>query len=990
MNLLLQSNIVRHLTLAPAVSAWILVPALIAVALMVYYLYSAQRQIASARIVGLLTVIRLSLIGLLAILLLRPLWVWRESHTSGETLWVVLDQSLSMGQKDPQASPVERLRWADALGLLPDEARPSKLDRSAARLSALRDELLNLQRPQAPGADDTETAHIAAGLVQSLKTWNEHLQDTAGRLDKDPRIASANAQAIPADLHKAADDVNAALALAAQKTRPELAAAEIPWQKTGERLDAAITKLIPLSDSADAEFLAQHQNDPAVTEPLAKVAQLRRADVAYGALTGKSRDLPKSMADTLDRQNTRVLTFAGGQQIVATPTKGEIPKAIKAGVEPIGTSTNISGALRFVSEQIAQGERASVLIVSDGRINDGGDPADIAARLGERGVRVFTLALGSRQVAPDAAVEFVDAPDWIYKDDTFKTSALLRLDGLAGKPVQVEFLRGSTLLNTQTITPASSQSTAVVTFKDKPPEPDVYQYTVHVKEMPNEVVKENNTQTFRVSVKNDKLHVILVEDQPRWEDRYVANYLKRDNRVQLQHVLLEAARVAGVEAPPKVKATATAATDMAQLLPATAEEWSAFDLIILGDIPTEFLSAETQKNIATAVRDRGAALLVIAGPLNMPARYTGSPLAELLPVHLTSNWSAAALAEHLKMGFRPRVSSEGAASILGQLGLDEQTNGQYWSMMPAWFWHSEQTQAKQSATVLWEIADSKQPADAKDDSKAAGTLAESRQRALLSTMPVGLGRVMYLASDSTWRMRQVDGVNLHERFWGQVIRWVVQSDLPAGGKFVRFGASKPRYLAGDSVVVTIRMTNESFSPLTGQQFKVVARDVMPKDPAAGKVTGGATVATADAVEAPESPGLYRATLSGLKPGGYQIELQGDPIEKFLRSDPVATQKELLVDVLSGSDRELQNVNADRNALSRLSQAGNGIATSAEYADVLAQHIPNLEKPVETVQTIGLFADKDNPYVKKAHWGFLIAFVTLITAEWIIRKAGGLV
>ena len=58
--------------------------------------------------------------------------------------------------------------------------------------------------------------------------------------------------------------------------------------------------------------------------------------------------------------------------------------------------------------------------------------------------------------------------------------------------------------------------------------------------MPNEVVKENNFQTFRVSVKDDKLHVLLVEDQPRWEDRYLANYLKRDNRVQLQQVLLEA------------------------------------------------------------------------------------------------------------------------------------------------------------------------------------------------------------------------------------------------------------------------------------------------------------------------------------------------------------------------------------------------------------------------------------------------------------------
>ena len=112
-------------------------------------------------------------------------------------------------------------------------------------------------------------------------------------------------------------------------------------------------------------------------------------------------------------------------------------------------------------------------------------------------------------------------------------------------------------------------------------------------------------------------------------------------------------------------------------------------------------------------------------------------------------------------------------------------------------------------------------------------------------------------------MRQVDGANLTDRFWGQVIRWVVQSDLPAGGKFVRFGTSKPRYIAGDAVIVTIRLSKEDYTPRTGETFKVIARAVTPKDPMTGKVEGGSIIATADAVEAPESPGLYRATLNGL-------------------------------------------------------------------------------------------------------------------------------
>ena len=53
---------------------------------------------------------------------------------------------------------------------------------------------------------------------------------------------------------------------------------------------------------------------------------------------------------------------------------------------------------------------------------------------------------------------------------------------------------------------------------------------------------------------------------------------------------------------------------------------------------------------------------------------------------------------------------------------------------------------------------------------------------------------MYLASNPPFWLRQVFGNNAHDRFWGQVLRWAVASDLPAGGKFVRFvlPASPPR------------------------------------------------------------------------------------------------------------------------------------------------------------------------------------------------------
>ncbi len=87
---------------------------------------------------------------------------------------------------------------------------------------------------------------------------------------------------------------------------------------------------------------------------------------------------------------------------------------------------------------------------------------------------------------------------------------------------------------------------------------------------------------------------------------------------------------------------------------------------------------------------------------------------------------------------------------------------------------------------------------------------------------------------------------------------------------------------------------------------------------------------------------------------------------------------------------MQNINADPVALARIAHAGGGIALDAAYYDVLADHIPQVKQDQVNVEQVGFFTDPNDPWTRKAHWAFLIAFATLITAEWILRKVGGLV
>ena len=130
------------------------------------------------------------------------------------------------------------------------------------------------------------------------------------------------------------------------------------------------------------------------------------------------------------KQNVKVLGFGDQAQIVSAE-KSDKPDAAKkvldaALAKPAAPATDIAAALRTVGDHVAQDEPASVVLVSDGRQNkNDADLIENARRLAARGVRVYTVALGTDEVAPDAAVESIDAPDWIFKDDSLKVSAML-------------------------------------------------------------------------------------------------------------------------------------------------------------------------------------------------------------------------------------------------------------------------------------------------------------------------------------------------------------------------------------------------------------------------------------------------------------------------------------------------------------------------------------------------------------------------------------
>ena len=87
-----------------------------------------------------------------------------------------------------------------------------------------------------------------------------------------------------------------------------------------------------------------------------------------------------------------------------------------------------------------------------------------------------------------------------------------------------------------------------------------------------ELIEDNNAQTFHLSVRTEKLNVLVVESYPRWEYRYLRNALTRDPGVDVSVLLLHPELGPG------------AGLNYIQKFPETREQLAKFDVVFLGDV----------------------------------------------------------------------------------------------------------------------------------------------------------------------------------------------------------------------------------------------------------------------------------------------------------------------------------------------------------------------------------------------------------------------
>jgi hypothetical protein len=675
-----------------------------------------------------------------------------------------------------------------------------------------------------------------------------------------------------------------------------------------------------------------------------KDAGITRWNLAKTLLSEQNAALLKRLADGY---KLHVYYLTGPRLSRRTEPAGVIEE-IKS-ITPAGDTSRIGAAVRDILDDLRGATPAAIVIASDGVNTDGPTLADAAANAQRRGVPLFCIGLGNNQPVRDLVLSDLTVEDAAFVDDVLNFECKLNAVGFQGSKVSIvlrEKDKSDVLAKTEVNIGQDEQSQSVrLTYR--PTQVGQFEYVVEAEPLQGELQTDNrggqtflsgahNRQSRVVQVRKEKVRVLLAQASPGYEFRYLRNMLQRDDTIELNTVLQDA----DMQHAEQDKAAL-------RVFPERREELFAYDVIILGDLNPALLSNSAMQSLAAFVDQpgKGGALVLIAGPLYMPLAYRDTPLARLLPINLSSV-RLPDPNESITEGFVLKPTELGLAGPPMQLGDSPEQTERIWQNLPELYWFAETPDLKPGARVLAE--------------HPTRTTREGRPLPIFIMQYVGAGKVLFHATDETWRWRYRVGDLYFARYWIQTIRYLSRSKLSEGGRNVTLTTDRRQYAQGEPVRLRVRFADERIAPAEDDGVTVAVEQ-------AGQQTQRLQL---------RRTAMGRGTFEGLlnrpSPGGYHA---------WLATPSVEGRAPAIDFIVAPPPGEFAQVRMDEAALRAAAKISGGryytLLTAAKLLDDLP---PGRQVPVETLPPIPLWNK----------WPVLLLFLTLLISEWLLRKRGGMI
>lgn len=607
-------------------------------------------------------------------------------------------------------------------------------------------------------------------------------------------------------------------------------------------------------------------------------------------------------------------------------------------LEPEGTETRPAEAVRQVLAELRGMPPAAMVIFTDGVASEG--DADKLSTVSElvrrRGVPMFVVPVGSDVAGRDVHLFDVVMDDVAFKGDPVSVTGKIRANGLSLPKVTVAIKRvdnGKTL-TTVDVTPRADGQPVRFETTVKIDEAGEVDLDLETPVLTGEVDKSNNHERRHLSVREEKLRVLLVESAPRYEFRYLKQWLERDNSVELQTLL--------VDADPEY-----AQEDRTALpyFPVQREALWKYDVIVLGDVSLTQLGATAPEWLVDFVREKGGGLILVSGPRANPRGWSGSPLESLLPVP-SEMIATVQMMPEVSEAFSPQLTLDGQKGVpIFRFADSETASVQVLKGLPGFYGLVELPRLKPGVRVLAEHPYRR---------------GERERLPVITLQQIGAGKVLFHATDELWRWRFRQGDAYYGRYWGQAIRYLSRGKLLGQDRAVEFITDRQVYRRNEPVVLRVRFVEERQAPSEDAAVHIVVE----------QTNGGRQEVTLKPLAF--APNVFEGQITPSGEGTYHAWV----------SRPSFTGPPPAVDFrVESTQRELQQRMTDRADLKLAAQRASGRLIPLADAKSIPEWVPpGVAVPLEYGVAVPVW-QRSEP---------LLLLALILGTEWFLRRRWRLV
>lgn len=649
------------------------------------------------------------------------------------------------------------------------------------------------------------------------------------------------------------------------------------------------------------------------------------------------------LRDLRERYNVRTYWMGESGRALSVPDD-QFADLLRT-TDPQGQVSRLGESLSQILEQQRGRPTAAMVMLTDGITIEGPSLTEAAQQAALRGIPIFPIGIGSQQLTRELRIEEVVVDPVAFVGDMLTFVVRLSAQGMPGEMVRISVADQSNpgqTLDQQTITLPNEQVTREIRLQFRPEKVGDFQFQVQAEpNTPEASEEERASVTRKVKVLDATIKVLYVQAYPRFQFRFLKMLLERQ---------LKRSPTAGQDEKAFELTTILQDADQsyadqdetaAIAFPATRQELFDYDVVLIGDVNSAFLSREQLQNLQDFVEIKGGGVMLIAGQFYQPWEYRSTPLDTLFPFSM----------DEVHQGDTDQAYVDPVRVELTELGLNTlplQVTSMPSETISAWrgisqiYWNVPIERLKPGAQTLAN-------ADRPDGSK----------QPLLTQQFIGRGKVMFLGTDDLWRW------DYHDEFWMQTIRYLARSSLLDSDGSVEITVDRSAYRTGESATARVRFFDESQAPPEddGVQLTLEKPDGRTRTITMSRVAGNRD--------------LFEATIPGLTAGNHRLWVV-QPLLQGASGETKPPATEFVVEPVAG---EMTRLDMDLAELKQSATITRGQYFPFLEADSLLEVLPKGRQV--RIQTLA-------PEPLWNSWKLAFVFVTLLIGEWVLRKRMGLV